>query len=353
MMYANKLAVALKANGKVLREMKSEGSDRDDTVRLPFGSEFSIYVKNMNSVRALVRIEIDGESITEGMSLIVEANNDIEIERFIKSRNMDTGLRFKFIERTQKIEDGPRGIKTEDGLIRVEYEFEREPAKIVPSPIYQPVYPFFYVDPLSNVWTRKEVHHHHHYDKLGSTKLSGTASDQLAREYSGTGDYTASNGVTYTEAQMKAPRSSSPLRSMSSSVKMSKSFGGAAGASTTAAVNNAFASAAAAPPEMSYTSNATMDCADSEVKTSGFQELNDKGITVGGSVSTQQFKSGAWFPTDGVKHVMIIKILGAVGEVAVTKPVTVKTKIECPTCGTKNKPGTKFCKECGTGLVNV
>ena len=106
-MYQDRLAVAIKTNGKVLREGKSAGSDRDDTVFIPFGSEYSIYVKNMNSVRALVRIEIDGESVTDGMSLIVEANDDIEIERFVKNRNMDTGLRLKFIERTQKIEDGP------------------------------------------------------------------------------------------------------------------------------------------------------------------------------------------------------------------------------------------------------
>jgi len=357
-MYQDRLAVAIKTNGKVLREGKSAGSDRDDTVFIPFGSEYSIYVKNMNSVRALVRIEIDGESVTDGMSLIVEANDDIEIERFVKNRNMDTGLRLKFIERTQKIEDGPRGIKTEDGLIRVEYEFEREPAKIVPSPIYQPTY-----------WpTTREIHHHHHHTRdLWNTKLgsAGTASDQLARGYSGTGDYTAADGTVYTEAQMKAPRSAS--RTLRSSSAMSKGLGDGDVTSSLAShvngLNNAFMSntmggSAAAASEVSYSaSSAVMDSYDGEmlreVKTSGFPELNDKGITVGGSVSTQAFKQGAWFPTDGVKHVMVIKVLGAVGEKAVTKPVTVKTKVECPTCGTKNKFGTKFCRECGTGLVDL
>jgi hypothetical protein len=347
MMYANKLAVALKVNGKVLREMKSEGSERDDTVRIPYGSEYSVYVKNMNSVRALVRIEIDGESVTDGMSLIVEANDDIEIERFVKNRNMNTGLKLKFIERTQKIEDGPRGIKTEDGLIRVEYEFEREPAKIVPSPIYTPLY-------YSTPYPLPAVHHHHHYEKR-----------DLLNEYKGTGDWTSPGGNVYTEAQMKAPRSA--LRSMSKG--LSDEAGGGSSKISASAVqnlNNAFmsttmgsAAAAASSDTMSYSSNAAQAWADiggemlREVKTSGFPELNDKGITVGGSVSTQAFKQGAWFPTDGVKHVMVIKVLGAVGEKAVTKPVTVKTKVECPTCGTKNKFGTKFCRECGTGLVDL
>jgi hypothetical protein len=345
MMYANKLAVALKVNGKVLRETRGPESAKDDTVLIPFGSEYAIYVKNMNSVRALVRIEIDGESVTDGMSLIVEANDDIEIERFVKNRNMNTGLKLKFIERTQKIEDGPRGIKTEDGLIRVEYEFEREPAKIVPSPIYQPTY-------VSTPWPLPQVHHHHHYDKR-----------DFLNEYKGTGDYVGQNGVTYTEAQMKAPRS--VLRSSSAVSKgLADEAGGGVSAQAVQSLNNAFmsttmGSAAASSNTMSYSSNAAQAWADNgdemfrEVTTSSMPDLNDKGITVGGSVSTQAFKQGAWFPTDGVKHVMVIKVLGAVGEKAVTKPVTVKTKVECPTCGTKNKFGTKYCRECGTGLVQI
>ena len=43
-MYLNKVAVAIKSNGKVLRE-------QGDNVYIPFGSEYSIQVKNLNSVR--------------------------------------------------------------------------------------------------------------------------------------------------------------------------------------------------------------------------------------------------------------------------------------------------------------
>ena len=75
MMYAHKFAVAIKNNGKVLRE-------RGDSVALPFGSEYSIFLKNMNSVRALVRIEIDGTDVTGGHQLIVPANGTLDLERF-------------------------------------------------------------------------------------------------------------------------------------------------------------------------------------------------------------------------------------------------------------------------------
>jgi hypothetical protein len=106
-MYSNKLAVAIKANGKVLREF-------EDSVYLPFGSEYSIFIKNKNSVRASVKIEIDGADVTEGVSLVVNPNDEIELERFIKNGNLRAGNRFKFIERSGAIERH-RGIGVDDG----------------------------------------------------------------------------------------------------------------------------------------------------------------------------------------------------------------------------------------------
>ena len=64
MMYNNKLAVALKANGKVLREQK-------DKVYVPFGTEYTILIKNLNTVRASFTIEIDGQDATQNVSLII------------------------------------------------------------------------------------------------------------------------------------------------------------------------------------------------------------------------------------------------------------------------------------------
>lgn len=117
-MYQNKLVVAIKHNGRVLRE-------HGDLVKIPFGSEFSILVKNLDSRRAAVRISIDGDDVLGGNELILNANSETELKRFVKNGNMQSGNAFKFIERTQAIEDGPRGIRSDDGIVRVEYWFER------------------------------------------------------------------------------------------------------------------------------------------------------------------------------------------------------------------------------------
>ena len=124
MMYANRAAVAIKVNGRVLREFK-------DTVYIPFGSEYSILIKNLNTKRAIFNIFIDGDNIVPN-GLVLNAGQEVDLERAIRNNNLNEGNKFKFIERTGDIEEH-RGIKLEDGLIRVEYQFEKE----YPKPVYR------------------------------------------------------------------------------------------------------------------------------------------------------------------------------------------------------------------------
>ena len=120
-MYGNKLAVAIKSNGKVLREFK-------DIVYLPFSAEYSIFIKNLETVRASIKILIDGNDIGEGTTFVIPASSSIEIERFVKNGNFNKGNRFKFIERNASVENH-RGIGGEDGLVVVEYQFEQRAPK--------------------------------------------------------------------------------------------------------------------------------------------------------------------------------------------------------------------------------
>jgi len=119
-MYNNKLVASLKANGKILREYK-------DTVYCPFGQEYSILLKNLNTVRAVVNVYIDGENVVPG-GLVLNAGQEVDLERSIKNGNLTEGNRFKFIERTGAVEQH-RGVKLEDGIVRIEYQFE------IPRPV--------------------------------------------------------------------------------------------------------------------------------------------------------------------------------------------------------------------------
>jgi len=114
-MYSNKLAIAIKVDGVILKEV-------GDNTYLNFGSEYSILIKNLNTKRAIVKITIDGTPVSSG-GFVVNANSSIDIERFVK--NNESGNRFKFIEMTDTIEQN-RGHGIEDGLVRVEFQFEKD-----------------------------------------------------------------------------------------------------------------------------------------------------------------------------------------------------------------------------------
>ena len=84
MMYTANVVAVVKVNGQVLRE-------NSDTVTLPFGSEFSLLVKNLNSVRIQFSVSIDGKDATDGTKLIVGPNSNIELERFVRNGNLQAG----------------------------------------------------------------------------------------------------------------------------------------------------------------------------------------------------------------------------------------------------------------------
>jgi hypothetical protein len=118
MMYNNKLVASVKVGGKIMRE-------QGETVYLPFGSEYSFLLKNLNSRKAQVKIEIDGEEVTGG-GLLISPNQTVDLERFILQGNLDKGPKFKFIEKTEQI-SAHRGDRIEDGIVRISYQFEAAP----------------------------------------------------------------------------------------------------------------------------------------------------------------------------------------------------------------------------------
>jgi hypothetical protein len=262
MMYSNNFAAALLVDGKVLREF-------GDIVYLPFGSEYAIRLKNLNNTRALVHIEIDGQKVTDS-GLVVDAYKTSDLERFIRNGNLKTGNRFKFIERSQKVEEH-RGIGVEDGIISIRYEFESSAV------------PYVHI----------------------------AATPSVYRDYS-------------------------PKTFYAKGCSSGDLVGGASMDSFMGATLN------------------SVQCSSNTSATSYSVPANETGITVEGSVSKQSFSSTYWKGTQGPTHALNIRLLGETADnQKVREPVTVKTKIECKTCGTVNPATAKFCSECGTSLSIV
>ena len=113
MMFKNNFIAVVKNNGKILREI-------DGSVKLPFGSEYSILLKNKDSRKAVVSVSIDGESVTENR-IIVDGSSDAELFGFLEGNRVRN--KFKFIQKTDEIVRH-RGDKADDGIVTVEYWFE-------------------------------------------------------------------------------------------------------------------------------------------------------------------------------------------------------------------------------------
>lgn len=157
MTYKNNFVVAIKCNGKILRE--SNG-----VVYLPFGSEYSIYMKNLAATKALVGVTVDGEDILEGKKLIIDPNERMDLERALKG-SMSSGYRFKFIEKTKEISEH-RGDHIDDGIVRVEFAFE------IPEV-------HFHTIPIKKIVEEHHHHHHHHDDWWYPKTWYTTISDNL------------------------------------------------------------------------------------------------------------------------------------------------------------------------------
>lgn len=258
-MYLNNLVVVIKHNNKVLRERG--GSE----VILPFGSEYSILIKNLNSKRVSVNVSIDGEDILDNNSLLLDANSSFELDGFIDS--MSAKNRFRFIKKTKQISNY-RGDRVDDGLVRVEFAYEA---------------PYNYSHTIK----------YNNMPNDATVWCDYTPTPTNIRYCYGE-DSTSNNYMTRGEVNGKC------------------------------------------------------------LYTGCFTDLNldgvDEGITVKGSKMKQDFIYGSIGALEE-SNVMIIHLCGEkTNGTAALKPITVKTRLRCKTCGMLSRSNAKFCSNCGTFL---
>ena len=122
MVYVEKFIAVVKTGGKILRE-------QGDVVQLPFGSEYELLLKNMNSRKANVNISIDDVDVLNRHSIVLDANSELTLEGFMNNDGTVKN-RFKFIQKTEQIVEH-RGDKIDDGMIRIEYAFEKEVVDVI------------------------------------------------------------------------------------------------------------------------------------------------------------------------------------------------------------------------------
>lgn len=138
MTFKDNFVAEVKCNGRILRVI-------DGIVYLPFGSEYSILLKNLDSRKASIRVHIDGGDVLNGQSLLLEPNTETELTGELRGNAVRN--RFKFIEKTEQISNH-RGDRIDDGMIRIEFAYEKPTPKI--RQIINEYHHYY--------------HHHHNYD---------------------------------------------------------------------------------------------------------------------------------------------------------------------------------------------
>jgi len=132
MVYSNKFVMCVLLNGKPLEELAN------GQVKLPFGTEYALRLRNRNNRRAVVKLYIDGENVSAG-GYVVPANNFIDIKRH---HDVDRAFKFVSLDSEDAIDFGKNGPNEDKvkGTIEARFYLEKEQPQVV----------------------YRDVHHHHH-----------------------------------------------------------------------------------------------------------------------------------------------------------------------------------------------
>ena len=290
-MHKSNLVAVIKCRGEVLRE-------RDhDCVLLPFGSEYSIRLKNLEKRKASIRIFIDGRNIFgENGSYILDGRTEREIERFV-GNNLNSGNRFKFIKKTPEISQY-RGDRVDDGLICVEFTFEKQ------CVVQDYVIHSTYINADPPICGRS-------YCPFPGWIPWTTTGPSL--DWSG-------NSVTINNQKEAVFSASSFSGTVSDTLK----------------------------PRSPAVESVVGYC-----QTASDGPTLQEGITVRGSASDQKFSHAFIGELEAVSHTMTFQLKGYWPEkqVEVKKPITTREKLICSSCGLASGTDATFCKRCGTYLL--
>lgn len=137
MVYSNKFVLCVLLNGKPQEELAN------GQVKLPFGAEYALRLRNRNNRRAVVKLYIDGENVSGG-GYVIPANDYVDIKRH---HDVDRAFKFVALNSEDAIDYGKNGPNDDKvkGTIEARFYLEKEQ----PQVIYRDIH---------------HDHHHHHHD---------------------------------------------------------------------------------------------------------------------------------------------------------------------------------------------
>jgi hypothetical protein len=114
------LSTKLSNSDTFLKEIRK---DNEPTVYMPFGSEYSIFLKNKTLSRAKFKVKLDGKYVhPENNAFVINANSSFNLERFLLDGDLNKGEKFKFVN----VEgSGEEPGADENGLIEVKINIEK------------------------------------------------------------------------------------------------------------------------------------------------------------------------------------------------------------------------------------
>jgi|694.fasta_scaffold29088_4 hypothetical protein len=118
MVYSNKFVVCVLVNDTPQNELAN------GIVKIPFNSEYVLRFRNKNNRRALVKVAIDGENVSNH-GFIIPANSYIDVKRPI---NKDAAFKFVSLDSPDAIDHGKNGPNDDKikGTIDVKCYLEKE-----------------------------------------------------------------------------------------------------------------------------------------------------------------------------------------------------------------------------------
>lgn len=304
-MYQNNLAVSIKVNNNFIRE------SAPGIITIPFNSEYSIYIKNLDSRDVKVNIFIDGKNVLDNSSLIISGKKFAELNGFLKGNKIKN--RFKFIQKTdESLKENNRNDKIDDGIIRIEYQFTK---KINNETTINEHFNYYYDPWYHHLFPRKFDYFPYIRSTLNNTGTYYTTKsyyEKIDNKESFSVNYNNSNGENFSIKSNNVPENFTLLNTNETIKQLS-------------------------------------------------EPKSDEGITVKGSEINEKVKN-AWIgELEDKKEVIIIILKGfevpkskdAIEQqdgISFKKEIDFNEFIYCSKCGKKIKAKDNFCKYCGTKL---